>query len=324
MTQRLPGSRLYRVLSRCISPALLRQVIEPAIADLQYEAAHAADAAARKDAILRGHFAVIRAVIVSELEGGSALRAALALTILSSAGTWVVTFALAARVDRRVLNSAILAPALLAPVLLRALGTTSPRRLFAGSLLAAMTTLGFAGGLGGEDGRPMLANLVRFLAPLALFVPLGAAAGIIAAPASSSPRRIRRVLVALAVGSFVATLTFGLARWPGGITLSTGLAMAPFYALLFGALFGVTVIPILLAVRRWVRPRPLFVVASLICSPSTIVAAGYIDGRTVRECVETLFHSPTTFTISSLPFVVGALALGWRLAGSSAPPSTSS
>jgi hypothetical protein len=323
MTPRLPGDLLYRVLAHCVSSMWLRDVIEPAIADLQYEAAQAEDAAARWGAILRGHLAVIRAVIVSGLEGGGVLRAALALTILSTAGTLLVTSALAARVDRRVVNSAILVPALLAPVLLRALGTTSPRRLFAGSLLAAMTTLGFAGGLGGEGGRPILVNLARVVAPLLVLGPLSAAAGIIAAPKFPSPQ-VRRVLVALAVSGVVATLTFGLARWPRGVTLRAGLAMAPFYTSLFGALFGVTVIPILLIVRRWVRHRWLIVIAAFVCSPGVVVAAGFIDGRTARECLETLLHAPATFTISSLPFVMGALALGWRLAGSHPPRSTSS
>jgi hypothetical protein len=170
--RRRPGARLHRLLLRWAPTPVVRDVVEPAIADLQYEAEHAPTLSERRRIILHGHLAIVRALILS-IEPGGTIRAALALCALSAVGTLLVTTAVAAHVDRRVLNSAILAPAMLAPVILRMLGTTSWRRLFVGSLLVAMLTRVFAG-VGLDGGSPVWMRVGRALALLVLFAPIAA------------------------------------------------------------------------------------------------------------------------------------------------------
>ena len=169
MTRPLPGVRLHRLLLRWAPTNVVREVVEPAVADLQYEAEHALTPFERRQVILRGHVAIGRALVLS-IEPGGALRATIALSALCAMGTLLVTTAFAAHVDARVRNSAILAPGLVAPVILRLLGTTSSRRLFLGSLLVAMLTPAFAGGLGLDGGQLLWMRVGRALTLLVLLV----------------------------------------------------------------------------------------------------------------------------------------------------------
>ena len=86
MTPSLPGARLHRLLRRWAPATLVGEVIEPALADLQYEAERAPTVCARRQIILRGHMAVVRALLLS-IEPGGAIRAALALSGLCAMGT---------------------------------------------------------------------------------------------------------------------------------------------------------------------------------------------------------------------------------------------
>jgi len=310
VTSSLPGVRLHRLLRRWAPAAVVRDVVEPAIADLQYEAEHAPTVGERRQVILRWHIAIFRALVLS-IEPGGAIRATLALAALCAVGTLLVTTALTAHVDRRVLNSALLAPGMLAPIVLRMLGTSSSRRLFAGSLLVAMLTPAFAGGLGLDGGQPMLMRLGRALALLALFTPMAAAAAIVAAPNRPTPPK--RAVTAVSLGSGIATMAFLVARWPHGRELSIGLAMTPFYVALFAALFGLTLLPLLLVARTFITRPALLAIAGLICSPAPFIAGAYMDHGTLSACLEALRRTPLSFAASSLPFVAGAIAVGWRL-----------
>jgi len=320
VTPSLPGVRLHRLLLRWAPAAVVRDVLEPAIADLQYEAEHAQTLYERRQVILRGHFAIVRALVLS-IEPGGAIRAALALFALSAVGTLLVTTALAAHVDGRVLNSAILAPGMLAPVILRILGVTSSRRLFVGSLLVAMLTPAFAGVVGLDGGLPVWQRVGHALALLVLFAPMAAAAAIVAGPSRETPPK--RAVTAVSLGSGIATAAFLVARWPHGQHLSIGLAMTPFYVALFAALFGLTLLPLLLVVRAFIARRALLAIAGLICSPAPLIAGAYIDHSTLTACLDALRRTPLSFAVSSLPFVTGAIAVGWRLPPCGQAPNSS-
>ncbi len=294
-----PGVRLHAVLLRWAPVTVVRDVAEPAIADLQYEAEHAPTVRERRSAIVRGYRAIARALVVSlllSIEPAGTIRVALALSALGAVGTVLFTIALAAHVDARILNSAILAPGMLAPGVLRLLGTTSSSRLFVGSLVVAMLAPAFAGDFG------------RAVALLVLFAPIAAAAAIVAGPTrETSPKR---AVTALSYGSGIAA-AFLIARSPQG-HLSIGLAMTPFYVTLFAALFGLTVLPFLLVARAFIARPVLLAIAGLICSPVPLIAAAYLDHRTLTACLVALRQTPLAFAASSLPFVIGASAVGWR------------
>jgi len=316
MTRPVPGSRLHRLLLRCAPATVVHDVLEPAIADLQYEAEHAPTSYERRQVILRGHFAIVRALLLS-IEPGGAIRSALALSALCAVGTLLVTTALSAHVDGRVRNSAILVPGMLAPVILRTLGTTSSRRLFLGSLLVAMLTPAFAGALGLDGTVSVWMRVGRALALLVVFAPMAAAAAIVAGPSRKTASN--RAVIALSIGSGIATAAFLIARWPHGQQLSIGLAMTPFYMALFAVLFGLTLLPFLLVARRFIARPALLAIAGLICSPAPLLAGVYIDHSTLAECLDALRHTPLSFAAWSLPFVAGAIAVGWRLPPPNSP-----
>ena len=85
MTARLPGTRLHGLLRRLLSPTVVDEVLEPAVADLQYEAEHARTTGERRQVIVRGHLAILRAVVLS-IEPGGAIRTTLALSALCGLG----------------------------------------------------------------------------------------------------------------------------------------------------------------------------------------------------------------------------------------------
>jgi hypothetical protein len=209
MTPSLPGARLHRLLMRWAPATVLRDVVEPSIADLQYEAERAPTISERRQIILQGHFAVFRALLLS-IEPGTVVRATLALSALCARG-----------------------------------------------------------------------------------------------------------VTAVSLGSGIATLALLVARRPHGQQLS--IAMVPFYLALFAALFGLTLLPFLLLARAFIARPALLAIAGLMCSPSPWIAAAYIDHRTLSACLDTLRRTPLSFAASSLPFVIGAIVVGWRLPPSGRP-----
>ena len=310
MTPSLPGARLHRLLLDWAPASVVRDVVEPAIADLQYEAAHAPTPVERRQVVLRGHVAVLRALVLS-IEPGGAIRTPLALFALCATGTILVTAARAAHADGRLLNSALLAPVMLTPIVLRMLGTTSSRRLFVGSLLVALLTTTFANGVGPDGAESAWMRVVRALAMLVVFTPMAAAAAIVVGPGRETfPKR---VMTALSLGGSIATAALLVTRWPLSQHLSTDLAMTPFYVTLFAALFGLTLIPVLLVARAFITRPALLAMAGLICSPAPLIAGSYLDHGTLTACLDALRHTPFAFAVSSLPFAIGALAVGWRL-----------
>jgi hypothetical protein len=261
--------------------------------------------------------AIVRALIVS-IEPTCAIRAALAMSALCAVGTLLMIAALGAHVDARVLNSAILAPGMLAPVVLRMFGTTSPRRLFLASLLVATMTAALAGGLGLDGGQPLWMRVERAFALLVVFTPVAAVAAIVAGPSRATLSQ--RAVAAVSLGSGIATLAFLAVRWTQGQHFSIGLAMTPFYVALFAVLFSLTLLPLLLIARAFIGRPALLAIAGLLCSPAPWIVGAYMDHGTLTACLEALRRTPLSFAASSLPFVTGAITVGWRLPRGGHPP----
>jgi hypothetical protein len=290
---------MHRLLRRWLPSHIHRDVVEPALADLQFEAERSHTPRERREIVVRGYLAIARAIVAS-LEPARVASPAVALSALCAMGMLLLSAARAAHVDGRVLNSAILAPAMLAPFVLRMLGNRSGSVLFCGSLLVSVLTPV----IGGDVRRAILVLIV--------FAPIAAGAAIVAAP-SVGDTRTRRAVTAVSLGSATATTALLLSRWPQSATLSSALAMTPFYLTLFAVLFAVTVMPLLLLAGRFTaRPAPL-AIAGLACSPMPLIAGAYLDHGTLTACFDALRHAPLSFAASSLPFAVGALAVGWRL-----------
>jgi hypothetical protein len=311
---------LRRLVRPWLPDAVSVDVLDPAVADLQYEAEHAQSAAERKRIVLRGYGAIVRALVLS-IEPAGAIRTAVALVALGGMGTLLVMTARAARVDGRLLNSAILAPVMAAPVILRMLGTVASRRLFVGSLGVGMLTTVLTGGFRLNAGGGLWIPVRHGVVALALFAPMAAAAAIVAG--TDQHGLPKRAVTAVSFGSGVATAALLLARWPQGEPLSIGLAMTPFYVVLFAVLFTLTLLPSLLVARMFVARPAVLAIVSLGCSPVTLIAGAYIDHGTIQACVDSLRNSPVSFATWSVPFVMGAMAIGWRLPPSGSPQSCS-
>jgi hypothetical protein len=151
----------------------------------------------------------------------------------------------------------------------------------------------------------------RALALLVLFAPMAAAAAIVAGPHRETPSN--GAVTAVSLGSGIATAAFLVARWPHGQQLSIGLAMTPFYMALFAALFGLTLLPLLLIARAFIARPALLGMAGLVCSPAPWIVGAYMDHNTLTACLDALRRTPLSFAASSLPFVTGAIVVGWRL-----------
>jgi hypothetical protein len=293
-----PGTRVYRLLRASLPATVSEDVLGPAVADLQYEAAQAQTTDERRQIILRGYVAIVRALVLS-IDRGGASRTVVAISALCWMGALLVATARSAHVDGRLMNSAMLAPGMLAPVTLRLLGTTSSRALFAGSVLVSMLTVAGAG----DIAHAALATIV--------FAPLAAAAAIVARPGRETPPK--RTLTAVSLGSGVATAVLLISHSPEGQPLSVSLAMTPFYIALFAVLFALTLLPLLLMARAFVTRPAVLAIVGLLCSPAPLIAGAYIDHGTVASCLDDLRRTPVSFAAWSLPFITGAIAVGWRL-----------
>ena len=146
---------------------------------------------------------------------------------------------------------------------------------------------------------------------LVVFAPMAAAAAIVAGlDFETLPKR---AVAAVALGSGVATGALLIARSPDSGSLSLGLAAIPFYVTLFAVLFTLTLLPVLLLARAFIGEPALLALASLVCSPLPLLAGAYIDHGTLIGCLDALRHTPFSFAAWSLPFLTGAIAVGWML-----------
>jgi hypothetical protein len=305
-----PGTRLHRWLRPWLPPVVSADVLDPAVADLQYEAEHARTSAERRQAIVRGYAAVARALLLS-IEPGGLVRQTIALGALCAMGAMLVTTARAAHVDGRVLNSALFGPVMLAPVLLRLLGASSSRGLFAGSVLVGMLTFALSGGIAEAGGHARWVDLARVVVALIVFAPIAGAAAIVAGRDRGTRRA--RAVSAVCLGSAIATAALLVVRWPQGEPLQTVLARTPFYVVLFAVLFASTLLPSLLVARVFSARPAVLAITGLVCSPITVLAAAYIDRGTMAACLDALRHTPLSFAAWSMPLIMGAITVGWRL-----------
>ena len=320
MRPALPGTRLCQLLRPWLPSGVSTRVLEPAVADLQYEIERANTTAERRLVMLRGYVGIAHALVLSI--PAAAARAAAALGVLCGTGALLVITARAMRVDVRLLNSAILAPGMLAPAVMRLLGISSPHRLFAASVLVAMSTTALAGGFGLDGDAGLWRYLAHALVALVLFAPIaGAAAVAVGRGRETFPKRM---VTAVSVGSGIATAVSFFARWPTGQPLVNGLAMTPFYMVLFGAVFALTLLPLLLLARAFTARPALLVIAGVLCSPAPVLFAAYIDHGTFTACFEALRRTPLSFATWSLPFIMGATAVGWQLPPGGVPENSPS
>jgi len=317
MARKLPGSSLHRFLARWVHSDTLHDVVEPAIADLQHEAQDSAGRWRRSLILVRGYAALLRALFLAGVRPTGVIARAGALIALSIAGAALMTWARSATDDAKIFNSAFVLPMLVAPVVLRTLGAaTSFWKLFAGTVAVGLITRGFAGFLETDQAAPLVVRALQLsIRSLPVVVVSAAAATAAWRPALGREPFVRQLVLAIFGGGLAAALAFGpIVAWPHGATPAAIAATVPFYLCLFAVVLTVTLVPLMLVIRSWIRTRVQLATAGAVLSPAAICSSSYLDGGNVRQCLELLRTAPGAFTIHGLPWIVGAVVLGWWLA----------
>jgi hypothetical protein len=308
---------IHALLRRWVDRRTFEEVIEPTIADIRHEVSEAATTLSRRATVIRGYGSLVRVLFVCGLWRAGSLTHAAGILLVVVASAALLRWASAAESDPKVLNSARLLPIFIAPVVLRLMGAGGRFwRLAVGAFAAGLMTLTLGGGLGLFDSSiPIavrLARLTFWCLPLALASAATAAA--MWRPGSGRRSVPNEVLLAAFAGGLAAAVAFGpVVLWPHGTTPSEATAMLPFYISLFALLFSVTLVPLLLVLRRWIRDRSNLGFAASALSPAVICSSSYLDGHTLRECLGMARSDPWHFLIAGSPFVIGAAVLGWTL-----------
>jgi hypothetical protein len=87
----------------------------------------------------------------------------------------------------------------------------------------------------------------------------------------------------------------------------------PFYVVLFAALLASTTLPLLLLARCLIRRRLVLTLLGMMLCPAPIVASMIVDGQRSMTGVIACLRDVWVFPLSGLPFVAGAITLGWLL-----------
>jgi hypothetical protein len=322
MSAHQPGTRLCRLLERCVTRETFSRVVEPTIADLQYEAAAARNGAARAAAIVGGYAATARALTVSMVAAPRSMVMVGATVSLGIGSAFLWNWIRVVSTDPRIAESALLLPAFIVPALACLLeGRRSYVRLFVLSAASGMAS------------AITLDVLVSFLAPSVIghFVRLGNsvwstsvvsafAAAVVWSPFDSRAPFPRRVLTGLSYAGMLMTVAFTIRNH--GVS-AEGLryvaVRAPFFVMLFAIMLGVTVLPLVLIARRWLKQCAWLTLFAGACFPAPIMAAAFVDGGTGRQAIADCLQWSWPALAASMPFIVGATALGWIIGVRSAP-----
>jgi hypothetical protein len=332
-----PGDWLHRVLSRCIAPDTLAEVVAPTLADLQHEVRLAGpDGRRRTLALVRGYAAVARVVVNIAFGVRPARARVMALLALSVGGATLMTLARwAPGSDSRPFVGAYLLPMFIAPLILARTGLgASYRRAFAWCAAIALATqaldiLFYGIRASVTSGTPPVFRLVDLVAFATVLSMLSGVVAVAAwHPAGGRDPLVRRAVLALFFGGVTAAIVMSLR---GALDHDAGplvaLARLPFYAGLFAVLLTATAAPLVVVhgayrlvrtsraalgfhqLRRW-----LLATAAALFSPATIVAASYAEHSTAADCLDHFRRAPLEFLSLHLPIVAGASVLGWYLA----------
>lgn len=313
MSTHEPGTWLCRLLARCVDPETFARVVEPTIADLQYEAASARSGAKRAAVIVGGYAAIARALIVSIAVAPRSTVMVGATVSLGIGSAFLWNWIRVVSTDPRIAESALLLPAFIVPALACLLeGRRSYVRLFVLSAAA------------GVASAITLDVLVSFLSPsfIGHLVRLGNsvwstpvvsafAAAVVWSPFDSGAPFPRRVMTGLSYAGMLMTVAFTVRNYGVSAEGLRYVALrAPFFVMLFAIMLSVTVLPVVLVARRWLTHWAWLTLFAAACFPAPIMAAAFVDGGTRRQAIADCLQWSWPALAASTPFIVGATALG--------------
>lgn len=318
MSDRPPATRLHCLLSLVVDAETLRHVVEPSIADLQYEAASARTRPARAVAVLRGYAGVVRALMVAGTTTPRTLIAGVAIVGLGVMGAALWNWARLASTDPRVGESGLLLPTFAVPVLACAIeGKRTYARSFALSLAAgAASVVALDVVVSTFDASRLIGHVIRLSnGAWSSALTSALAAALVWSPFDARARFAQRVATALVYAALLSAAVFVLRN--DGMSAQSAhyfVMRAPFFVVLFSLMLGLTVLPLLLIARRWLARVWTLTLFAGLCAPAPIVAAAIVDGDSLPRSIANCLHWSWPALVSSLPFLTGAMTLGWLIA----------
>lgn len=314
---RPPATRLHRLLALIVDPDTLHHVVEPAIADLQHEAAGSATATARSATILAGYVAIARALVVSTAADPRSWLVAAAILSFGVVSATVWNAVRLTTGDPRIGESALLLPTFAVPVVACAIeGRRTYARLFALSVAAGGASVVALDVLVSSFGSPsLLGHVVRLSNGVWSSTLTGALAAALAwGPFDAQARLFQRAMAALAYAALLCGVTFVLRNDGFSVQSARYFVMrAPFFVVLFAAMLGLTVLPLILIARCWLTRTSLLTLVGAACFPAPIIVAAIVDGASLPQSLANCLHWSWPAFVAGLPFLAGATTLGWLI-----------
>ena len=314
-----PGSdRLCRALCRWLDETTIREIVEPTLADLQHEL-HEAGSGRRATltVAIRGYAALGRALLVYGVGAPGSSHTLLSIGAIGIGGGALYAWARDTVGDPRVFFSAFLLPMCAAPVVLRAAGVSTYRRLFLSLLAVGALVWSVSGGLYRSTTAPswMLRAVISLvnLAAIAVASAVGAAA--LWTPAARSTPLARRLVLGLLAAALVTTSVHDASLWLTGAPERRWVVTLPFSVVMFAAPIGLTSLPVLLVSHRWIRTHAGLALAGALLSPLPMLMVLYLDMGRTSEVLRCLREAPSMSALMTLPFTIGGGVLGWALPG---------
>ncbi len=318
----LPGNWLYRVARRNLDPFTIQALVEPTVADLQYEVFEAGSHHGRRlVALCRGYFAVVCLVGYCLIRRLSMRRLLSVLLLGSAGGALAITIDLSTRIGPApmiaFLATAVTSVAVLLFMRLNLSYTQAFFNCMSIGLIMVLTFFGWAIIRNDTTHLPWY-GYPLVLSFLTACVGLGsalAAAVIWNPPVETQPIfRVRCIQILTGCTVFAgADILIVLLRGES-TNLFSALSWAAFSILFFAAVSSILYLPALLAVRRVIRYRLPIALTGAILFPIPLMGIPFLQGRGLSYAKTFLQLPVWEFLAVALPYLLGGIVLGWLLA----------
>jgi hypothetical protein len=318
----LPGNWLYRVAARNLDPATIQALIEPTVADLQYEVAEAGTHPLRRSlALYRGNIAVMYLVGYC-LARRLSMRRFLAVFLLGSAGgALAITIASSTRIGPAAMIAFLVIPVTSVAVLRFMRLGPNYKQAFLNcmgvGIIMCVSFFGWVIVMTPNTHVPWYAY-VLILSFLSACIVLGstlAAAVVWNPPVETQPIfRLRCIQILTGCTVFAGADILIVLLRSGGANLFPELSWAAFSILFFTAVSSTIYLPALLAARRIIHYRLPVAMIGAILFPIPLMGIPFLQGRGPWYARIMLQLPVRELLAMALPYLLGGVVLGWLLA----------
>jgi hypothetical protein len=310
----------YRIATRNLDPATIQALIEPTIADMQYEVAEAGSHPGRRSlAMCRGYIAVMYLVGYCLARRLSMRRLFVVFLLGSAGGALAITHPSSMRGDPAMI--AFLATAIISVIVLRfmRLGPNYKQAFLnciGVGIIMCFSFFGWTIAMTPRVHIPWYAY-VLILSFLTACICLGsalAAAVVWTPPVETQPIfRLRCIQILTGCTVFAGADILIVLFRSGGANLFHALSWAAFSILFFVAVTSILYLPIILAARRIIQYRLPVAMIGAILFPIPLMGIEFLQGRGPWYARILLQLPVWDFMVVALPYLLGGVVLGWLL-----------